>query len=39
MKTEIKRRDFVTKCFKAGVTVCALINGNLLLAQKNYLRS
>ena len=23
MKTEIKRHDFVTKCFKAGVTGCA----------------
>lgn len=32
MKTEIKRRDFVTKCFKAGVTGCALLYGNSLLA-------
>ena len=33
MKTEIKRRDFVTKCFKAGVTGCALLYGNSLFAQ------
>jgi hypothetical protein len=33
MKTEIKRRDFVSKCFKAGVTGCALFYGNSLLAQ------
>ena len=33
MKTEIKRRDFVTKCFKAGVTGCALLYGNSLLAR------
>jgi hypothetical protein len=33
MKTELKRRDFVTKCFKAGVTCCALVYGNSLLAQ------
>ena len=32
MKTEIKRRDFVTKCFKAGVTGCALLYGNSILA-------
>ena len=33
MKTELKRRDFVTKCFKAGVAGCALVYGNSLLAQ------
>jgi hypothetical protein len=33
MKTEIKRRDFVTKCFKAGVTGCAFLYGNSLLAR------
>jgi hypothetical protein len=33
MKTELKRRDFVTKCFKAGVTCCALVYGNSLQAQ------
>jgi hypothetical protein len=33
MKTNLKRRDFVTKCFKAGVTGCALLYGNSLLAQ------
>lgn len=33
MKTEIKRRDFVTKCFKAGVTGCALLYGNSILTQ------
>ena len=33
MKTELKRRDFVTKCFKAGVTCCAFVYGNSLLAQ------
>jgi hypothetical protein len=32
MKTELKRRDFVTKCFKAGVTGCALFYDNSLLA-------
>jgi hypothetical protein len=32
MKTELKRRDFVAKCFKAGVTCCALAYGNSLLA-------
>jgi hypothetical protein len=33
MKTEIKRRDFVTKCFKAGVTGCAILYGNSLFGQ------
>ena len=33
MKTELKRRDFVTRCFKAGVAGCALVYGNSLLAQ------
>jgi hypothetical protein len=33
MKTEIKRRDFVTKCFKAGVTGYALLHSNSLLAR------
>jgi hypothetical protein len=33
MKTELKRRDFVGKCFKAGVTCGALVYGNSLLAQ------
>jgi len=32
MKTELKRRDFVGKCFKAGVTCGALVYGNSLLA-------
>jgi hypothetical protein len=32
METGIKRRDFVTKCFKAGVTGCALLYGNSILA-------
>ena len=33
MKTELKRRDFVTKCFKAGVAGCALFYGNSLQGQ------
>jgi hypothetical protein len=33
MKNELKRRDFVTKCFKAGVTGCALFYGRSLWAQ------
>jgi len=33
MKTEIKRRDFVTKCFKAGVTGCTFLYGNSLLVR------
>jgi hypothetical protein len=33
MKTDLKRRDFLTKCFKAGVTGCALLYGNKLSAQ------
>jgi len=33
IKTELKRRDFVTKCFKAGVTGCALFYSNSLWAK------
>lgn len=33
MKNDLKRRDFLSKCFKAGVTGCALLYGNKLLAQ------
>jgi hypothetical protein len=33
MKTELKRRDFISKCFKAGATGCALLYGNSLFAQ------
>ena len=33
MKTELKRRDFVGKCFKAGVACGALVYGNSMLAQ------
>jgi hypothetical protein len=33
MKTELKRRDFVTTCFKAGVACCALGYGSSLKAQ------
>jgi hypothetical protein len=33
MKTEIKRREFLGKCFKAGAAGCALFYGNSLLAQ------
>jgi len=33
MKKGLKRRDFVNKCFKAGVTCCALVYGNPALAQ------
>lgn len=33
MKTELKRRDFVTTCFKAGVTCCALAYGVKLTGQ------
>ena len=33
MKTDLKRRDFVTKCFKAGVTGCAFLYGNKIFAQ------
>jgi hypothetical protein len=32
MKNELKRRDFVAKCFKAGVTCCALVYGGPVLA-------
>jgi hypothetical protein len=34
MKKEIKRRDFVATCFKAGVTCCALSYGTTLAAQE-----
>jgi hypothetical protein len=33
MKTELKRREFVTTCFKAGVACCAIGYGNSLQAQ------
>jgi len=33
MKTELKRRDFVTKCFKAGVAGCALFYSKSLWAK------
>jgi hypothetical protein len=33
MKTELKRRDFVTTCFKAGIACCALSYGNSLTGQ------
>jgi hypothetical protein len=33
MKTELKRRDFISTCFKAGVTCCALTYGTALTAQ------
>jgi hypothetical protein len=33
MKNELKRRDFVTKCFKAGVTGCAFFYSNSLWAK------
>jgi hypothetical protein len=33
MKTELKRRDFISKCFKAGATGCALLYGNSLFSQ------
>jgi hypothetical protein len=36
MKTEINRRDFVSKCFKAGVTGCALFYGNSILAGESF---
>jgi hypothetical protein len=34
MKSELKRRDFLTTCLKAGVTCCALISGNNLISQE-----
>jgi hypothetical protein len=34
MKKEIKRRDFVATCFKAGVTCCAISYGTTLAAQE-----
>lgn len=30
MKTDLKRRDFINTCFKAGVTCCALAYGTKL---------
>jgi hypothetical protein len=33
MRTELKRRDFISKCFNASVTCCALLYGNSLFAQ------
>jgi hypothetical protein len=33
MKTELKRRDFITTCVKAGVTCCALSYGATLPAK------
>jgi hypothetical protein len=33
MKTVLRRRDFVSKCFKAGAAGCALLYGNPLFAQ------
>jgi hypothetical protein len=33
MKTELKRRDFFSTCFKAGVTCCALSYGTRLPGQ------
>jgi Protein of unknown function (DUF3795) len=33
MKKELRRRDFITRCFGAGVAYCALSHGVLLLAQ------
>ena len=33
MKKELKRRDFITCCFKAGVTCCALYYGTDMTAQ------
>lgn len=33
MKTEFKRRDFISTCFKAGVTCCALSYGTRLSGQ------
>jgi len=34
MKTELKRRDFVAKCLKAGAAGCALFYGNSIFAQE-----
>jgi len=33
MKKELKRRDFITRCFGAGVACCALSHGTMLTAQ------
>jgi hypothetical protein len=33
MKTNLKRRDFLTKCVKAGVAGCALLSSGNLFAQ------
>jgi hypothetical protein len=35
MKTELKRRDFLATCLKAGVTCCALMAGTGLIAQED----
>jgi hypothetical protein len=34
MKTELKRRDFLSKCLKAGAAGCAFLYGNKLFAQE-----
>jgi hypothetical protein len=34
MKTELKRRDFISKCLKAGAAGCALLCGNSLFGQE-----
>jgi len=33
MKTELKRRDFISKCLKAGATGCVVLYSNSLFAQ------
>jgi hypothetical protein len=33
MKKELKRREFISSCFKAGVTCCVLCSGTALAAQ------
>jgi hypothetical protein len=33
MKTELKRRDFLSTCLKAGVSCCLLISGTTMIAQ------
>jgi hypothetical protein len=33
MKKDLKRRDFITRCFGAGIACCALSHGGLLSAQ------
>jgi hypothetical protein len=34
MKTDVKRREFISKCFKAGAAGCALLYGNSLFGQE-----